>query len=201
VNAVDAPVTLKIRTGWDQHSKNALQIANIAEQEGICALAIHGRTRADRFLGNAEYDSIAEVKQAISIPVLANGDIDSPEKARYVLDYTKADGLLIGRAAQGRPWIFQEISYFLRTGEKLAPRPIREIKEILSAHLVKMHDFYGSTMGVRIARKHIHWYLGRFPDATLLRRDINQVVCPEAQLDCIANYLQRLEQLGVEHAA
>lgn len=201
VNAVDAPVTLKIRTGWDQHSKNALQIANIAEQEGICALAIHGRTRADRFLGNAEYDSIAEVKQAISIPVLANGDIDSPEKARYVLDYTKADGLLIGRAAQGRPWIFQEISYFLRTGEKLAPRPIREIKEILSAHLVKMHDFYGSTMGVRIARKHIHWYLGRFPDATLLRRDINQVVCPEAQLACIANYLQRLEQLGVEHAA
>lgn len=201
VGAVDVPVTLKIRTGWDQHNKNALQIAKIAEHEGISALAIHGRTRAERFLGQAEYDTIGQIKQAISIPVLANGDIDTPEKARYVIDYTQADGLLIGRAAQGRPWIFDEIQHFLRTGEKLAPRPLVEIKKILSAHLVKMHDFYGPVMGVRIARKHIYWYLERFPDAKVFRRQVNQIECPQAQLACIDSYFNRLHQQGVMHAA
>lgn len=200
VAAVAVPVTLKIRTGWDEQHKNFLQIARLAEQEGVSALAIHGRTRADRFNGHAEYDSIALAKQAISIPVLANGDICNPQQARHVLDYTNADGLLIGRAARGRPWVFAEISHFLQTGTMATPMQLAEIKQILSVHLAKMHSFYGPVMGVRIARKHIFWYLGDYPDARMFRGTINQAQHPTEQLECLDSYFQHLANLGVEAA-
>lgn len=201
VAAVDVPVTLKIRTGWDHEHKNATQIGKIAEDSGIAALAIHGRTRADRFLGNAEYDSIAAVKQQIGIPVLANGDIDSPEKARFVLEHTKADGLLIGRAACGRPWLFAQIQHFL-THDSLPPAiSIQQIRETLSLHLARMHQFYGATMGVRIARKHIYWYIQDLPAAQQYRPLINQAQCPQTQLQILDQYFEQLRQLGVEHAA
>lgn len=197
VAAVDVPVTLKIRTGWDETNKNVLQIARIAEQEGISALAIHGRTRADRFMGQAEYDSIAAVKQTISIPVLANGDICTPEQARYVLDYTQADGLLIGRASRGQPWLFEEIHHYLTTGEHAAKKTAAEIKQILFEHLAKMHGFYGPVMGVRIARKHISWYLEHLPNAKELRSVINQIQNPTEQLDCLNAYFHRLDSKQV----
>ncbi|MEP3561961.1 MAG: tRNA dihydrouridine synthase DusB, partial [Marinobacter sp.] len=155
VNAVDIPVTLKMRTGWDRDNRNAKTIAKMAEDAGIQALAVHGRTRADKYLGDAEYDTIAEVKASVGIPVFANGDITTPEKARHVLTYTGADGLLIGRGAQGRPWIFREILHFLETGEHLAAPPLTEVEQILQEHLAELHSFYGETMGVRIARKHV----------------------------------------------
>ncbi len=181
VSAVSIPVTLKIRTGWDQQNKNALQIGRIAQESGIQALAIHGRTREERFMGQAEYDTIAQVKQSLSIPVLANGDIDSPHKAQQVLDYTKADGLLIGRASQGKPWLFQQINHYLKTGEELAPPTPDKIYGIINRHLGRMHDFYGSTMGVRIARKHIAWYLADIKGAKEFRSQFNQLDCPLQQ--------------------
>ena len=165
VGAVDVPVTLKIRTGWDRQNKNGLTVAKIAEQSGIAALAVHGRTRADLYTGEAEYDTIAAIKQAVSIPVFANGDIDTPLKARQVLLATGADGLLIGRAAQGRPWIFREIDHYLATGELLAPPDLAEVERILLEHLRALHAFYGDVMGVRIARKHVSWYLATLPGA------------------------------------
>lgn len=201
VAAVEVPVTLKIRTGWDANSKNALQVARIAEQEGICALAIHGRTRAERFNGFAEYDTIAEVKQHIQIPVLANGDIDSPHKARYVMDYTGADGLLIGRAARGRPWIFREINHYLDTGELLSPVPLNEMQETLVQHLARMHGFYGPVMGVRIARKHLGWYLQDMPAAGEFRRSFNLIENGQQQLEAIGPFFKHLQELGVRHAA
>lgn len=201
VAAVNVPVTLKIRTGWDQHSKNAVSIGKIAEEQGIAALAIHGRTRADRFMGSAEYDCIAAVKQQLGIPVLANGDIDSPQKARQVLDYTKADGLLIGRAACGRPWLFGQISHFLRTGETPAAITVAQIRETLTAHLDRMHHYYGTTMGVRIARKHISWYLRGLPQADQYRKQINQAQCPQTQQQSLDQYFQQLRQLGAKYAA
>ncbi|MCP2076007.1 UNVERIFIED_ORG: tRNA-dihydrouridine synthase B [Pseudomonas lini] len=181
VAAVDVPVTLKIRTGWDRENKNGLTVAKIAEQAGITALAVHGRTRADLYTGEAEYDTIAAIKQAVSIPVFANGDIDSPEKARYVLDATGADGLLIGRAAQGRPWIFREIEHFLRTGEKLAAPQLSEVERILLEHLAALHAFYGEVMGVRIARKHVGWYLATLPGAREFRARFNRLDGTQAQ--------------------
>ncbi|STG21693.1 tRNA-dihydrouridine synthase B [Escherichia coli] len=155
VNAVDVPVTLKIRTGWAPEHRNCEEIAQLAEDCGIQALTIHGRTRACLFNGEAEYDSIRAVKQKVSIPVIANGDITDPLKARAVLDYTGADALMIGRAAQGRPWIFREIQHYLDTGELLPPLPLAEVKRLLCAHVRELHDFYGPAKGYRIARKHV----------------------------------------------
>jgi tRNA-dihydrouridine synthase B len=157
VRAVDVPVTLKIRTGWDQGSKNAVTVAKIAEKSGIQALAIHGRTRACGFSGEAEYDTIAEVKSEIRIPVMANGDIGTPEQVKHVLEYTKADAVMIGRAAQGRPWIFRETLHYLATGSHLPPPKVEDVRELLLDHLDDHYRFYGDS-GVRTARKHVIWY-------------------------------------------
>ncbi|KHL70776.1 MULTISPECIES: tRNA dihydrouridine synthase DusB [Pseudomonas] len=181
VGAVDVPVTLKIRTGWDRDNKNGLTVARIAEQEGIAALAVHGRTRADLYTGEAEYDTIATIKQAVSMPVFANGDITSPEKARQVLAHTGADALLIGRAAQGRPWIFREINHFLETGERLPEPGLQEVERILLDHLSALHAFYGDEMGVRIARKHVGWYLATLPGAREFRAQFNRLDSTHAQ--------------------
>ncbi len=162
VEAVDVPVTLKIRTGQTPEHRNALTIARIAEEAGIAALAVHGRTRSQKYEGRAEYDTIAAVKASVRIPVFANGDIDSPGKARFVLAYTKADALMIGRAAQGRPWIFREIAHFLATGERLPEPGIAEVREILLGHLDDLYAFYGEHLGVRIARKNLGWYVKHF---------------------------------------
>jgi tRNA-dihydrouridine synthase B len=169
VNAVDVPVTLKIRTGWDREHKNGVRIAKIAEQAGICALAVHGRTRADLYGGVAEYQTIRTIKAAVGIPVIANGDVDSPEKARTVLAQTGADAVMIGRAAQGRPWIFREVAHYLATGERLPPPDHGDIAGIMQAHLDNLHAFYGEFTGVRMARKHIGWYLKTVPHEAGLR--------------------------------
>jgi tRNA-dihydrouridine synthase B len=158
VGAVDVPVTLKIRTGWDREHRNALNIARIAQDSGIAALAVHGRTRDQQYTGHAEYDTIAAVKAAVRIPVFANGDIDTPQRAKHVLDYTRADAVMIGRAAQGRPWIFREIAHYLATGEVLPEPSLVEVRAILLGHLHALHAFYGEEAGVRIARKHLGWY-------------------------------------------
>lgn len=182
VNAVDIPVTLKIRTGWDLANRNAVNIARIAENSGIQALTIHGRSRACKFNGNAEYDTIKQVKQAINIPVIANGDINSAEKARKVLNYTGADAVMIGRAAQGKPWIFREL-YEKLHGLPHASLSLTEIKTIINQHLDNLYSFYGNVSGVRIARKHIGWYfdqLGVLPSAQ--KTAINQAQQPEQQL-------------------
>ena len=181
VAAVDVPVTLKIRTGWDRANKNGLTVAKIAEQSGISALAVHGRTRADLYTGEAEYDTIAAIKQAVTLPVFANGDIDSPQKARQVLDATGADGLLIGRAAQGRPWIFREIAHYLATGTQLPAPSLLEVEGILLEHLAALHAFYGDVMGVRIARKHVGWYLATLPGAREFRAQFNRLESTDAQ--------------------
>jgi len=195
VSAVDIPVTLKIRTGWDTANRNAVTIAQIAEQAGIQALAIHGRTRACKYNGNAEFDTIKNVKKSITIPVLANGDITSPKKALHVLNYTKADGLLIGRGAQGRPWIFNEVNHYLATGEELAPPSLPEIKNIITRHILQLHQFYGDIMGVRIARKHIAWYFSHI-DATLLPhvKKSFSLQHPQQQLNFINNIFNDLIQ-------
>ncbi|HSN18972.1 MAG TPA: tRNA dihydrouridine synthase DusB [Gammaproteobacteria bacterium] len=159
VGAVDVPVTLKIRTGWDREHKNGVKIAQIAEQAGIQALAVHGRTRADLYQGEAEYATIRAIKAAVKLPVMANGDVDSPEKARDVLDETGADAVMIGRAAQGRPWIFREVEHFLATGRRLAAPMPAEACSIMLGHLENLYSFYGEFSGVRVARKHITWYL------------------------------------------
>ena len=171
----ETPVTLKIRTGWDQGSRNALNILKIAENAGIRALALHGRTRACGYSGQAEYDTIAAVKAAARIPVIANGDITTPEKARQVLDTTGADALMIGRAAQGRPWLFREIEHFLKTGERLPAPKVCEIHDILLAHLDDLYDFYGVETGVRVARKHISWYTRGLAGSAAFRHAMNQL--------------------------
>ncbi|PCC97661.1 tRNA dihydrouridine synthase DusB [Halopseudomonas pelagia] len=192
VNAVNLPVTLKIRTGWCAEQRNGLQIARIAEASGIQALAVHGRTRTQLYTGAAEYDSIAAIKQAIGIPVFANGDIDSPQKALAVLQHTGADAVMIGRAAQGRPWIFNEISHFLKTGELLPAPTLDWQQSILQEHLQALHTFYGEHQGVRIARKHVGWYLQTLPGAEDFRRRFNQLECPEQQRRNIQTFFTRL---------
>jgi len=162
VNSVNIPVTLKIRTGWCENSRNGIEIAKIAQDNGIASLAVHGRTRNDFYKGNAEYDTIRAIKQAVSIPVVANGDITSVEKAEYVLNYTGADAIMVGRGAQGRPWIFREISHFLKTGTKLPAPSLSEVRSILLGHVKDLHQFYGDYLGVRIARKHVSWYIHSF---------------------------------------
>ena len=168
-----APVTLKMRTGWSPDQRNGPEIARQAEDLGISALAVHGRTRADGFSGAAEYDTIAAIKAAVEIPVWANGDIDSPRKARQVLDHTGADGLMIGRAARGRPWLFRQIRHYLERGECLPDPSPRERLEVLRGHLERLYGFYGEVRGVRIARKHIHWYIQGLPGATRFRERVN----------------------------
>ena len=169
------PVTLKIRTGWDSANRNALNILKIAEQSGICALAIHGRTRADAYRGEAEYETIAAVKAAARIPIIANGDIVSPEKAKHVLAVTGADALMIGRAAQGRPWLFREIEHYLATGTHVLPPRVEEIHAILLAHLEDLYAFYGTETGTRVARKHISWYTKGLTGSAAFRHAMNQL--------------------------
>lgn len=192
VRAVDVPVTLKMRTGWDTDHRNAPLIARMAEDAGIQALAIHGRTRTEAYRGEAEYDTIARVKSQAHIPVFANGDVDSPEKARDVLRHTGADGLLIGRAAQGSPWIFREIDYFLRTGKKLPPPHLDEVETLLKEHLLALHEFYGERMGVRIARKHVGWYLQSHDTDKQFRRHFNALESAGTQLARITEYFTGL---------
>lgn len=192
VKAVDVPVTLKTRTGWDPDNRNCVQVAKMAEQCGIQALALHGRTRACMYKGDAEYDNIKAVKEAISIPVIANGDIDSPEKARFVLDYTGADALMIGRPAQGRPWIFQEIQHYLETGEFMPPLPIEEVKATLLGHVQALHLFYGEFLGPRIARKHVGWYLKEHEQANEFRRGFNAIEDAHQQLQQLESYFDHV---------
>ena len=192
VKAVDIPVTLKMRTGWDHDHRNAPVIARMAEDAGVQALAIHGRTRADKYHGDAEYDTIAEVKSQVRIPVFANGDITTPEKAKQVLAHTGADGLLIGRGAQGRPWIFREILHYLETGRHLPEPSLDEVEQILIGHLTELHRFYGETMGVRIARKHVGWYLQSHDESKQFRKRFNGIEDPREQKDSIEQYFAGL---------
>ena len=192
VGAVDVPVTLKIRTGWCAEVRNAPAIAHIAEQSGIAALAIHGRTRNQHYTGQAEYDTIAQIKAQLSIPVIANGDIDSPVKAAFVLKHTGADAVMVGRAAQGRPWIFREISHYLATGQELPPPTLTEVRDILMGHLAHLHAFYGEPQGVRIARKHLGWYAKDRPENAAFRAVVNRAETPEEQLRLTADYFDAL---------
>ena len=194
VRAVNVPVTLKIRTGWDKQNKNAIMIAKIAEDHGIKALAMHGRTRACMYTGDAEYDTIRAVKRSVGIPVVANGDIDTPEKAKHVLAYTGADAVMIGRAAQGRPWIFREIEHFLNTGTHLAPPSVAEIREVLVGHLHDLYAFYGIERGVKVARKHIGWYTKGLRFSSVFRARMNQLESAEAQLAAVAQFFDELTQ-------
>jgi tRNA-dihydrouridine synthase B len=194
--AVQVPVTLKIRTGWDPDARNGARIARIAEDSGIQALAVHGRTRACGFSGQAEHDTARAIKRAVSIPVIANGDIDSPQRAREVLRHTGADGLMIGRAAQGRPWIFRQVRHYLETGELLPEPPTQWVGATLIGHLRELHAFYGEPMGVRIARKHIAWYSRSRPDGAAFRARINTIESQQQQLDEVAGYFDRLTTRG-----
>ncbi|MDM8564568.1 tRNA dihydrouridine synthase DusB [Candidatus Halobeggiatoa sp. HSG11] len=191
VNSVEVPVTLKIRTGWDKEHRNGLRIAKIAEQAGIQALSVHGRTRACKFTGEAEYDTIANIKANSSIPIIANGDIDSPEKAKYVLDYTDADGIMIGRAAFGRPWLFQEIVHYLQTGTKLPSPTVQEIRDILLKHLESLYQFYGEYTGIRMARKHLSWYSKRQRNGAAFRNVINRVDTSTEQISLTKEFFAR----------
>ena len=208
VGAVDVPVTLKIRTGWDTQHKNARSVARIAESAGIQALAIHGRTRACAFSGDAEYDTIAAVKAEIRIPVIANGDITTPEKVKQVLAYTGADAVMIGRAAQGRPWLFREISHYLATGIHLPSPEVSEIHRVLMDHLQDLYHFYGEYSGVRIARKHISWYTRGLVGSAAFRHAMNQLQTTEEQVAAVntffhelAGYGRRLTYIGQEEVA
>ncbi len=196
VDAVDVPVTLKIRTGWDREHKNALTIARIAEECGIQSLAVHGRTRADLYNGEAEYETVKAVKASVKIPVVANGDIDSPERARDVLAYTGADAVMIGRAAQGAPWIFREIDFFLKTGTHLAPPTLNEMREITISHLTDLYGFYGEEKGYPIARKHIAWYLQAAPGGEDFRQHMNTITTTALQQAAVLQFLNRLESAG-----
>jgi tRNA-dihydrouridine synthase B len=194
VDAVDVPVTLKIRTGWDRQHKNALTIARIAEDNGIAALAVHGRTRADKYEGEAEYDTIAAVKSAVRIPVLANGDITTPQQARHVLDVTGADAVMIGRGAQGRPWIFREISHYLATGKLLSQPSPSDISAILLGHLEHLYTFYGEHAGVRIARKHLGWYAKDRPENIAFRDVVNRAESADEQVRLTRDYFEALQE-------
>ena len=184
----DTPVTLKFRTGWNLANRNAPTIARIAESAGIRAVAIHGRTRCQQYTGEAEYDTISMVKTLIKIPVIANGDITTPEKAKFVLDSTGADGIMIGRAAQGRPWLFREIEHFLKTGEHLPPAQVTEIHAILQAHLEDLYEFYGLETGFRVARKHIAWYTRGLVGSASFRHHMNQLPNIEQQMQAVNDF-------------
>ena len=201
VNSVAVPVTLKIRTGWHPDHRNGPAIARLAEQSGIQALAVHGRTRACKFTGHAEYDTIATIKDAVTIPVIANGDISTPEQAKKVLTYTNADGLMIGRAAQGKPWIFREIGHYLITGEKLPTLPLSEIQRIILNHVSSLHNFYGPAQGVRIARKNVGWYLASSCITPAFKTRFNHIENAEEQLLIIDQLFRHLVSNGEEIAA
>ena len=192
VAAVDVPVTLKIRTGWDAIHRNAPAIARIAQESGIAALAVHGRTRDQHYKGRAEYDTIAAIKAELDIPVIANGDIDSPEKAAAVLRHTGADALMIGRAAQGRPWIFREVGHYLATGERLPEPSLGQVRDVLLGHLDALHAFYGETAGVRIARKHLGWYAKDRPENHAFRAVVNRAESAREQVALTRDYFDAL---------
>jgi tRNA-dihydrouridine synthase B len=192
VKAVHVPVTLKIRTGWNTENRNALRVARIAEDHGIQSLAMHGRTRACMYKGDAEYDTIRAVKQSVSIPVVANGDISTPEKAKFVLEYTGADAVMIGRAAQGRPWIFREIAYYLETGSHLPPPDVTEILDVLVGHLHDLYAFYGNERGSRVARKHISWYTKGLKNSAVFRARMNTLESAELQLVAVTQFFDEL---------
>lgn len=196
VAAVDVPVTLKFRTGWDRAHKNALAIAKMAQDAGIAMLTLHGRTRADGYSGEAEYETIAAVKQTVSIPVVANGDIDTPEKAQTVLKVTDADAVMIGRAAQGRPWIFREIDHFLRTGRHLPPPLVSEVRALMSQHLRAHYAFYGEYLGVRTARKHIGWYVRDLAGGEQFRQKMNRLENCDDQLNAVDAFFEMQTGLG-----
>jgi tRNA-dihydrouridine synthase B len=200
----NTPVTLKFRTGWNHEHRNAPAIARIAEDCGVQAIAIHGRTRADQYMGEAEYDTIALVKTLVNIPVIANGDITSPQKAKFVLEHTKADGLMIGRAAQGKPWLFREVEHYLKTGTLLASPGAAEIHAILRGHLADLYEFYGEETGAKIARKHISWYTKGIVGAAKFRHAMNQLTTMDAQLAATDEFFQSHaanEQVIYEEAA
>jgi tRNA-dihydrouridine synthase B len=186
VRAVPVPVTLKTRTGWNAENKNGVVIARIAADSGIQCLAVHGRTRAEMYRGFAEYDTVAAIKASVKIPVIANGDIDSAEKARYVLEKTGCDAVMIGRAAQGRPWIFDEVNFFLDHGVNRAPLAIAFVRDIMRAHLEDLYGFYGEETGVRVARKHLSWYCQQHPGQQSLRDHLVRVETPAEQLSMLA---------------
>ena len=196
VRAVQVPVTLKIRTGWDRSNRNAISVARIAESAGIQSLAVHGRTRACGYSGDAEYDTIAAVKAAVRIPVIANGDITTPEKAKQVLAYTNADAVMIGRAAQGRPWIFREIEHYLKTGTHLPAPEVGEIHRVLLGHLHDLYAFYGEHTGVRIARKHISWYTKGLVGSESFRHAMNQLQTCAEQMDAVNIFFGELASHG-----
>jgi len=196
VGAVQVPVTLKIRTGWDRNHRNAVRVARLAEDSGIQMLAVHGRTRACGYSGDAEYDTIAAVKAAVKIPVIANGDITTPEKVKHVLAYTGADAVMIGRAAQGRPWIFREIEHYLHTGEQLPLPEVAEIHRVLVAHMHDVYSFYGEHTGVRIARKHISWYTKGLAGSAAFRHAMNQLQTCGEQLAAVNEFFGELAGYG-----
>ena len=196
VAAVDVPVTLKTRLGYLNGHENIMRVAKRAEEAGIAALALHGRTREDMYLNTARYSLIKEVKQMLNIPVIANGDIDSPEKAKYVLDYTGADAVMIGRAAQGRPWIFREISHYLATGTHLAAPNIQEVKDVLLGHLSGLYDFYGEYSGCRISRKHIAWYTKGLRSSNEFRQNMYKVESTVEQFNVVEDYFNQLLAQG-----
>ena len=194
VKAVDVPVTLKIRTGWDKQNRNAIAVAKMAQDSGVQALAMHGRTRACMYTGDAEYDTIAAVREVLEIPLIANGDITTPEKAKYVLDYTGADAVMIGRAAQGRPWIFREIEHYLQTGEHMPAPEVEEIRSVMLEHLHDLYEFYGELTGMRVARKHISWYTKGLKDSAQFRHQMNQLQSIPEQLAAIEAFFDHLHQ-------
>ncbi|HMA30777.1 MAG TPA: tRNA dihydrouridine synthase DusB [Casimicrobiaceae bacterium] len=196
VRAVDVPVTLKIRTGPSPRARNALAIARIAEDSGIAALAVHGRTRACLFNGPVEFDTVREIKRSVGIPVIANGDIDTPRRAREVLAYTGADGLMIGRAAQGRPWIFREIAHYLGTGRLLPPPAVGEVHALIRDHLADHYAFYGEVQGVRIARKHLHWYTRELRGSEAFRREVNAAETVAAQSAAVDRFFDAAARAG-----
>ena len=192
VAAVEVPVTLKIRTGPCPDRRNAVRIARIAESAGVAAVTVHGRTRKCAFRGRAEYDSIRSVKRAVSIPVIANGDITSPQQARHVLSFTGADAVMIGRAAQGNPWLPGAVAAYLRSGAEVPSPDMQERGEVLLAHLRALHAFYGETIGVRVARKHLSWHCRAYPHGEWFWRSVNRIECPKRQLDLTRDFFHRL---------
>lgn len=196
VNSVDVPVTLKIRTGWDKENRNAVKIARIAEETGIQALTVHGRTRACAFTGTAEHETAGEIKSKVRIPVIANGDIATPEKAAEILNVYNVDGIMIGRAAQGNPWIFREINHYLKTGEKLAPPDIKEMSAVLIKHVLNLHQFYGEYQGLRIARKHIGWYCKLQNDTEGFRAVVNRIKSASEQIDALKDFFSERQAIA-----
>jgi len=192
VKSVDVPVTLKIRTGWSPSNRNGTTVAQIAEEAGIAALAVHGRTRECAYKETVEYDTIAAIKETVSIPVIANGDINKPQKAKEVLDHTAADGIMVGRGAQGNPWIFREIAHYLKTGEELPSTSYKEVNQVMIEHLSNLHNFYGERTGVRIARKHFGWYVQNLPNGDTHRKLFNQLDSAFDQLNVAQILFARL---------